>query len=52
MLGKLLFTYLIIICLISKSYSSDTAPNILFLFSDDQCWDTIGIIGNEVKTQT
>lgn len=50
MLRKLLFTYLIIICIISKSYSSDTAPNILFLFSDDQCWDTIGIIGNEVKT--
>lgn len=25
-------------------------PNILFIFSDDQCWDTLGVIGGEVKT--
>jgi arylsulfatase A-like enzyme len=25
-------------------------PNILFIFSDDQSWDTLGTIGGEVKT--
>ncbi len=25
-------------------------PNILFIFSDDQCWDTLGKIGGEVLT--
>jgi arylsulfatase A-like enzyme len=25
-------------------------PNILFIFADDQCWDTLGCIGGEVKT--
>ncbi|MDZ8119080.1 sulfatase-like hydrolase/transferase [Pontiella agarivorans] len=25
-------------------------PNILFIFSDDQCWDTLGCLGGEVIT--
>ena len=49
MLKKLL-SYLVIIILIFTKQSNASTPNILFLFSDDQCWDTIGIIGNEVET--
>ena len=47
---KKLLSYLVIIILIFTKQSNASTPIILFLFSDDQCWDTIGIIGNEVET--
>ncbi len=43
-----------LLCLISGvcgNVQADVArPNILFIFSDDQCWDALGSIGGEVKT--
>ena len=33
-----------------SAFSVHKHPNIVFIFSDDQCWDTIGAIGGEVLT--
>ena len=43
--------FLAFISLLSADSSSLVErPNILFIFSDDQSWDTLGAIGGEVKT--
>ncbi len=48
--GKALVTFLIASCLAMAGLAADK-PNILFIFADDQCYDTINALGNkEVKT--
>jgi arylsulfatase A-like enzyme len=34
----------------AKAIRSPDRPNILFVISDDQCWDMLGCIGGEVQT--
>lgn len=48
---KVTTLFLAFISLLSaNSLSPVERPNILFIFSDDQSWDTLGAIGGEVKT--
>jgi arylsulfatase A-like enzyme len=37
-----------LVTLFSTAAPEDTRPNILFIFTDDQRWDTLGCYGNDV----
>ena len=48
---KIIFILMLFVSSVfSMGGTEKTPPNILFIFSDDQCWDTLGGIGGEVLT--
>ena len=48
---KIMFILMLFVSSVfSMGETEKTPPNILFIFSDDQCWDTLGSIAGEVLT--
>jgi len=45
-----LFTLIYILTPGCSERSLPEKPNILFIFADDQCYETLGILGSEVQT--
>ncbi len=52
--ARLLFVAMVVIQFVPAARAAEgtpSKPNLLFVFSDDQRWDTIGVLGNpEIKT--
>lgn len=42
------FAFVLLLLLASRSFASDDRPNIIFLLTDDQRWDTLGCYGNKI----
>jgi choline-sulfatase len=50
---RVVFTVITLICILMPGCSERSLPekpNILFIFADDQCYETLGILGSEVQT--
>ncbi|MEM8666596.1 MAG: sulfatase-like hydrolase/transferase [Planctomycetota bacterium] len=51
MSNRFLFVLLALCCWCDRTVADDQPPNIVFIFADDQCFDTIASLGNkEIET--